>query len=88
MSKEEIKEGMENVTGGVKSEPENESRGMRLKLVYGGPCIGVPKFPAVKYGGPCVGIPKLPIKPLVKPKDQHEHSDEPLTAKQPINPEK
>ncbi len=82
MSKEKIEKGMENVAGGVKSEPEsesesgseNESREMGLQLVYGGPCIEVPKLPRVKYGGPRINFPKRPIEPLI--------------PKQPVDPEK
>lgn len=89
MSKEEIKEGMKNVAGGVKHEPESEPRRIGFKLPYGGPCIEAPKFPAMKYGGPCIGVPKLHITPSVKPKEQpDDYPNEPLTPRRPVNSEK
>ena len=69
MSKEEIKEGMENVAGGVK----NETRGMGLKLAYGGPCIKIPK------------LPLGPLKPF-KPKKQPEQPVDPLVPANPVQP--
>lgn len=76
MSMEEIKEGIENIAGGVKSELEK---------------IPKIKTPFVKYGGPCIKVPKIPtIKPLkpMKPSEKPESSVEPLAPAQPLNLEK
>ena len=87
MSKEEIKEGMENISGGTDTKQGNKS-GVKFPdiklpkkpaLAYGGPFIKLPKKPThLAYGGPCIGIPEEPVKPTEQP-------DEPLL---PADPEK
>lgn len=84
MSKEEIKEGMENVAGGTDATPVKNSGSGPKNIRYGAPFIRFPKRP---YGRPCVGIPK---KPFIEPSKQVEPTEqpaEPLVPAQPVNPE-
>lgn len=76
MSKEEIKEGMENISGGTDTKQGNKSEVKFPVLKYGAPFIKLPTLLA--YGGPCIGIPEEPVKPTEQP-------DEPLL---PADPEK
>lgn len=79
MSKEEIREGMENISGGTDTKQDNKPGVKFPVLKYGAPCIKLPKKPThLAYGGPCIGIPEEPVKPTEQP-------DEPLL---PVDPEK
>ena len=76
MSKEEIKEGMENVAGGSGKEPKKYPKIIIRAPKYGGPRID---RPMLLYGGP--GL--RPIKPVITP----EQPVQPLVPPSPVEPE-
>ncbi len=82
MSKEEIKEGMENVAGGSGKEPKKYPKIIIRAPKYGGPRID---RPMLLYGGP--GL--RPIKPSKtdKPVIAPEQPVQPLVPPSPVEPE-
>lgn len=59
MSKEEIKEGMENVAGGTDATPGKKPGSDHKIIRHDEHLIRMPKMP---YGGPCIEIPEKPEK--------------------------
>lgn len=85
MSNEEIKEGMENVSGGSGSEPKKYPEIIIRSVKYGGPRIN---RPALFYGGPAL----RPVKPgaIIKPivTEKSKRPAEPFVPGAPENSEK
>lgn len=78
MSKEEIKEGMEKISGGTDTK-QGKKPGIKVPLLkYGGPLINKPML---LYGAP--GF--KPIKPVET--EEPGQSAEPLTPANPVKPE-
>ena len=75
MSKEEIREGMENISGGTDTK-QGKKPGVKFPVLkYGAPCIKLPKKPThLAYGGPPITVPKTKNEPVFLPKNPEENN--------------